>query len=413
MPHFLPLSREPIIFAERIVVMKISFNLKNPNAEISAVRLIVTHKGKVYRKYTGMSVKTKQWSRSKRDGQHPTDDATAEKLKAIRLDLEQRLNEYSTEAEIITAIDDALTSGSVYYTPMFPENGGRPSFWQHFKAWSERDLPSKHPRESACRLIGELMGRDTSWNEVNLAYYDLLLDRLKERGYSKNYIAQTICYLKGAMNSGFKLHYHSNTDFMLFETPHEMPDSVYLTSEELDRLWELDLSGDESKRKARDLFLIGCYTASRFSDYSELSEENIRAGCISFTQRKTGDSVMIPLSPKVAALLERNGGRVPKIDHVYFNRLIKQVCKLAGIDDRIKVTKTKGAQRVTEVKPKYKLVSSHTARRTGATLLHKTGISLQSLMLITGHKSIQSLMHYLRLTKEENANDLKDNPFFQ
>lgn len=394
------------------LAMKVSFNLKNPKAEVSAVRLIVTHKGKVYRKYTGISVKTKQWKRTKRDGQLPTDDATADKLKAIRLKLERDLNEYSTEAEIITAIDRVLIEDSTYYTPMQGENG-KPQFWQYFKTWSEREMPSKFQHQNAYRLIGELMGRKTTWNEVNMAYYYLLMDRLNEKKYSKNYIAGIISHLKCVMSSGFKLRYHFNTDYLNFEKSMEIPDTIYLNNEELAKLWNLDLSGDEAKRKARDLFLLGCYTASRFSDYSRLTTANIRDGYIVFTQRKTDNSVMIPLSPKVKEILDRNGGRAPELGQTYFNALIKDVCKMAGIDDDIKVTRSKGTEKVTDVQKKYKLVSSHTARRTGATLLSQTGVSLDSLMLITGHKSLASIQHYLRLGKEENARALQANPFFK
>lgn len=394
------------------LAMKISFNLKNPKAEVSAIRLIVTHKGKVYRKYTGISTKTKQWRKTKRDGQFPTDDATADKLKAIRLNLESQLNEYSTEAEIITAIDRVLIQDSTYYTPMQGDHG-KPQFWDYFKIWSEREMPSKFQRQNAYRLIGELMGRETTWNEVNMAYYYLLIERLNEHKYSKNYIAGIISHLKCVMNSGFKMHYHFNTDYLNFEKSMEIPDTIYLTNEELARLWNLDLSGDESRRKARDLFLLGCYTASRFSDYSKLSMANVRDGFIVFTQQKTDNSVMIPLSPKVKEILDRNGGHAPELGHTYYNKLIKDVCKLAGIDDDIKVTRSKGTEKQVTVLKKYQLVSSHTARRTGATLLSQTGVSLDSLMLITGHKSLAAIQRYLRLGKEENARALKNNAFFQ
>ena len=49
---------------------------------------------------------------------------------------------------------------------------------------------------------------------------------------------------------------------------------------------------------------------------------------------------------------------------------------------------------------------------TGITLLYMTGIPLQQVMLISGHKDEDSIRHYLRLTKQENAEKLKDNPFF-
>lgn len=393
--------------------MKISFNLKNPKAEVSAIRLIVTHKGKVYRKYTGISAKTKQWRRTKRDGQFPTDDATSDKLKAIRLNLERQLNEYSTEAEILTAIDRVLLQDSTYYTPMRDDNGGKPTFWAYFKTWSDREMPSKATHQNAYRLIGELMGTESNWNEVNMAYYYRLYDLLQDRGYSKNYAASIINQLKCVMSAGFKLHYHLNTDYLNFEQSTEIPDTIYLTEAELSKLWELDLSGDEPHDKARDLFLLGVYTAARFSDYSKLTTANIRGDYITFTQQKTDNSVMIPLSPKVKEILERNGGRAPDLTQAYFNILIKETCKLAGICDEVKVTKSKGRNKTTVVKKKYQLVSSHTARRTGATLLSQTGVSLDSLMLITGHKSLASIQHYLRLGKEENAKKLLKNSFFK
>ena len=45
--------------------------------------------------------------------------------------------------------------------------------------------------------------------------------------------------------------------------------------------------------------------------------------------------------------------------------------------------------------------------------LYLTGITLQQVMLISGHKDEDSIRHYLRLTKEENVSLLKDNPFFK
>ena len=83
-----------------------------------------------------------------------------------------------------------------------------------------------------------------------------------------------------------------------------------------------------------------------------------------------------------------------------------------GIDGTVEVTTTNGLHRTTVAKRKYELVSSHTARRTGITLLYMTGIPLQQVMLISGHKDEDSIRHYLRLSKEENAAMLKGNPFF-
>ena len=391
--------------------MKISFNLKNPEAETSAVRLIITHRGKVYRKYTGISVKTKQWKRGK-NGQWPTAPADSAKLKAIKLDLEDRLNEYSSESEILLAIDEVLSGKSAEYTPINSTATRRPTFWEYFREWGERESPVKQQRKSNCKTIAELMGATADWEDIDAAYQFRLIKKMDERGFSKNYQGIIISRLRTVMSEGFKLKYHHTTDYQQFKRMSEQPDTVYLTEEEIERIWNLKLTG-KMEREARDLFLIGVYTAARFSDYSRLSEENISNGFITFTQRKTSDSVIVPLSPKIRIILDRNGGRAPRMNQTVFNREIKKVCQKAGIDNEVQVTRSEGATHRTELIPKWKLVSSHTARRTGATLLYKTGVPTRQCMLITGHKSENAFRKYLRITKEENAEMLANNPFFK
>ena len=95
-----------------------------------------------------------------------------------------------------------------------------------------------------------------------------------------------------------------------------------------------------------------------------------------------------------------------------FNRKIKEVCIKAKINQRIEVTRSRGHRHETELVEKWKLVSSHTARRTGATLLYQSGVPASSCMVITGHRTESSFYKYIRTTKEENARSLANNPFF-
>lgn len=389
--------------------MKVSFNLKDASAEVSAIRLIVTHRGKVYRKYTGLSVPRRQWKKFK-SGQTSTSPAVAEKLKRIRLAIESRLDGNSTQEEVLCAIDETLSRHSAYYTPI--RKTGTPSFWDYFTEWADRENPARRQRRSTRKLIGELMGCGQNWNEVNSAYYFRLVERMNARGLSRNYQGAVIAKLKTVMSEGFNLGYHTSADYRRFKKTVEQPDTVYLTEEEVGRLWSLDLE-DGMERRVRDLFIVGVYTAARFSDYSRLTADNIRGGTIVFTQRKTAESVVVPLSPKVAEVIRRNGGSVPQVNQVVFNRVIKRVCEKAGICGMVQVTRSRGERHLTTTAPKWSLVSSHTARRTGATLLYKSGVSTRQCMLITGHKSESAFRSYIRLTKEENADMLADNPFFK
>jgi len=397
---------------QKILAMEINFNLKDPNAEVSAVRLVISHKGKVYRKYIGISVRTDQWKRPKRGKQYSSNRQIAEKLKSIRLSLEESLNDLSPEWQVNESIDKALSENVNGYISKGNDYGKAPTFWEYVRIWENRPSSAIRQRKNSVNLIARLMGTKDNWNDITTAYYSRLITLMNNVGYSKNYEGSVIAKLKTIMSEGLKLKYHTNLDFNQFHKTTEQPDTVYLTKDEIDRIYNLEIK-DEMHRRVRDLFLVGVYTAARFSDYSELSSNNVQNGRIVFVQHKTAGKVIIPLAPRVDEILRRYGGKVPKVCQVIFNRYIKDVCRDAGIDDNVSVTRSKGALHVTQILPKWKLVSSHTARRTGCTLLYMSGIPMRQIMLLSGHKSESSFLRYVRFTKEENAELLADNDFFK
>ena len=414
MPLFLPPLTEITIFSgsfRHSDKMNINFNLKDYSAERSAVRLVITHRGKVYRKYTGISVLTSRWKRPKKGRQWPTDPEDSRKLKGILLSLEERLNEYSSESDILRAVDEVLSSSLDTYTPIVEKAPGKVSFWQYFDEWAARPRSTMRYNDNVRRRIGEMMGRQDDWNDIDSAWFFRLGQKMDEAGYSVNYKATIIARLKTVMSEGFKLKYHTNTEYMNFRKVQEQADTVYLTQDEVDAIWNLDLNLSMEK-KARDLFILGIYTASRFSDYSRLTTEDIRDGKIRFVQKKTSGDVVIPAAPRVLQVLERNGGHAPAISQQKYNENIKEVCRKAGMTETVLVTRSHGATHSTEKKKKYELVSSHTARRTGATLLYMSGVPLRQCMLITGHTTEANFMKYIRVTKEQNAELLASNPFF-
>lgn len=67
---------------------------------------------------------------------------------------------------------------------------------------------------------------------------------------------------------------------------------------------------------------------------------------------------------------------------------------------------------MTEIIPKYTLVTTHTARRTGATLMYLDGIDLLTIMKFTGHQTEAEFLKYIRVTAEENAIRLTKMKYF-
>ena len=62
-----------------------------------------------------------------------------------------------------------------------------------------------------------------------------------------------------------------------FRVVREQPDTIYLTQLELDELSQIDFGDNRRLEIVRDLFLVGCYTRVRYSDYTNITRDQIDA----------------------------------------------------------------------------------------------------------------------------------------
>lgn len=227
----------------------------------------------------------------------------------------------------------------------------------------------------------------------------------------RNFYQKTVSALRKAQRAGYKVSLEPFTELKVKD---EDSSAIYFTEQELALIEALSLKPESAQ--IRDIFLVGCYTALRYSDYSRLSEDNFCDGLLHIKTRKTGTAVTIPVHPCIRRIIERNKGYgfLKYLNSQQnFNKVIKNVCKRAGITQKILIERTEGFRVVHRMIPKYQLVSSHTARRTGATNMYLAGIPPFRIMLITGHKTESAFYRYIRIQKEENAKELLNHPFFQ
>lgn len=370
-----------------------------------SIRLVVSHQGKVYRKATGLT--TKLWdSSAKKLASKCKDVEVREKLMQIEKRLLDREGNAKTESDAKRIMAWAITGEE------FPVRKGVPSFWEYFREWGERPSPVQRQRRLYPNIVSRLMGESENWDAIDSAYYYRLCRKMEDYGYSINTMGAVIDKLKIVMNEGFKQKFHTNTEFKEFKSMSEVPETIALSQEELEALWRFK-SKSSWEKKARDLFIIGVYSAARWEDYSRFTLANISSGKLSYSQLKTGTTVIIPASSRLVKCLKRNGGAAPKLSQQKFNEAIKKVCEGIGMTAPVHYSIGKGAGREHHVKRRCDMVSSHTARRTGATLLYKSGVPIKQCMMITGHKSESTFLGYIRISKEENAELLSKNPFFK
>ena len=199
-----------------------------------------------------------------------------------------------------------------------------------------------------------------------------------------------------------------NQAFRKYKTHTNRTDSVVLSEKEIEQIWEYE-PANRREKNVKNLFIIGLHTGLRFSDYSRLQQDDIDFNkmTISVIQQKTGQSVTLPLHPRLAAMLMEEG--LPKpISNQKFNLYLKDLMKSVGFTTKIQIKKIIGGKRITEYVPKYELIGSHTARRSFATNLYIAGVNPSVIMCCTGHRDLKTFMNYVHITNEDKINIVRN-----
>src|SRR5450756_1938305 len=248
-------------------------------------------------------------------------------------------------------------------------------------------------------------GFDFNFYEALVSYltYDHMHMRRKIliRDLKKNSVGTTIKQLRIFLRDRIRRKIIPSIDLTDFKILDEETDAIYLSTQEIRALYDVDLSKQRHLLlgRFRDLFVLGCITGLRFSDYSIIKPEDIRNGMLHKKQSKSDHWVIIPLRQEARdILINRFKGLVPKTTNEELNRHIKTIGELTGINTLIKASYKKGNQDFEIVKPKYAWITSHTCRRSFCTNEFLAGTPVELIMKISGHKSVKDFYKYIRIT---------------
>lgn len=247
--------------------------------------------------------------------------------------------------------------------------------------------------------------KDFDFEDVNTKFYEGFVSYLQGLGFTNNSIGKHIKVLKTFINEA-PITLKNKADLSKFKVFTEDIDTVFLDEQELQNLCSCNLTGRLAK--VRDWFLLLAWTGCRYSDSEKISNTDIKDGFITFRQQKTNEKVTIPIHPAVIEVLEKYNYQMPKpLSNQRFNEYIKEVAKVAGIDQMETITKTVGGILTSTQVPKYSLIGSHTGRRSFCTNMYLRGIPTYTIMAISGHRTEKSFLKYLRVSKEEHAKLMK------
>lgn len=294
---------------------------------------------------------------------------------------------------------------------------------------STHGLKNREKYMRTAQLVGEFgreTGRKIYTNSFNQAtteeFIDFLssvepLKRSKNRTtYSRNTIIGHIRALSNMLK--FADQYGFKTELEAVRKSRLKADescTVYLSIPEIQQLMDCGCL-DKEEQQVCDLFVIGCCTALRYSDYTNLSKSNFVNGMVTILTKKTTQKVMVPYHEFIVKILERRHYNYDFLKYTgfssRFNKIIKEVCRKAGITECVPVCFMENKKPVHLLYEKWELIGSHTARRSAATNMIRSGMSVTQVMAFTGHKTQESFFRYLRFTREEIAYACQHNSFF-
>ena len=239
------------------------------------------------------------------------------------------------------------------------------------------------------------------------------------KNYKSNTIPASFSVLKVWLNAAFEEGLISDTSYKSFKSKASDVENIYLTNDEIKRIYELDIKNLKQKGEidqkskieiTRDLFIIGCFTGLRFSDLNHLNKAHfdIEKQTITILTEKTKEFVSIPMHSFIKELYIKYNGVFPCfIDKSHVIDHLKELGRHAKIEDEIILKVNRGGHINSNKCPKYEQIKVHTARRSFATNLYLKGASTYSIMKLTGHTTEANFMKYIKITRKENLENMR------
>ena len=171
---------------------------------------------------------------------------------------------------------------------------------------------------------------------VDRAFVTKFLAFMEKNDYMVSAQNKYLVDLRAVVNFAYFDGIHDNDRAMQYFAKKKIEEGdkaieIYLTEAELQALYEMPLTGKQDE--VRDIFLVGCYTCQRVSDYNDIDKDCFTTTAkgtpvIRLVQKKTRNEVKIPImNPNLRAICEKYAYNRPPVVDVILNRHIKDILK--------------------------------------------------------------------------------------
>jgi len=407
-------------------IPKPRFNLKRPRSKTeSLIFLIYRYRGQKLRYSTRTTINVKEWDFK---AQRPIEKERRPDLWAIR----RQLNDLAANAKAIyiengygaISIENFKAQLDLKTGRAEPETEKKEMTFLEFLDLELAEMKATNMKQGSFKVfqLHANLIKDFAEECGNFSYKDVdwslrlkLIDWLATKNCQLAYGNKTLNMLRQFMERARRKGFHENTNYQgvgwQVKPLKAKGPKIILSISELDQLAEMKLTG--LMEQVRDTLLIGAGTGQRFGDFSQLCPKDFYrtisgVPLLSIISQKTATPAKIPLNifPWLIPTLEKYDYHTPALAMQKFNDGLKVLCEEAGFNNKMLVVEQYMGRKARVEKhyvPKYKLIASHTCRRSFATNLYRMGYTLAQIMPMTGHATETQLRTYIGIDAEENA----------
>ncbi|MFH1051548.1 MAG: tyrosine-type recombinase/integrase [bacterium] len=385
----------------------LNYDKRTPNPE-KTIYVYIRDRGNTIAMNTGERINPKYWNITKQEIKkgHTGSPELNERLTTIKKDI-QKIHRDLLNDNSLATFSDFKEKIKLYFKKDEPKLKSFFDVYEMFLELRKSELSTEMIKKfitlrNHLQNYSNFSKSEISFDKIDLLFHDLFSNYLlNEKKMTNNSIYKLFSMLKTLLYWCNDRNINVNPIFKKFQSRQNKIDIIYLSEKELMKIYYLNLSKNKSLENVRDVFCFACFTGQRFSDVSGIKKSDIKSNLWHLRTQKTQDIIKIPLNDFAIEILEKyrnNEKPLPIISHQKTNEHLKELCKIANIDESITIVKYSGAERIEKTFKKYELIATHTARRTFVTLSLEKGMRPETVMEITGHKDYKTFKKYIKIS---------------
>ena len=235
-------------------------------------------------------------------------------------------------------------------------------------------------------------GKLTRWEDVtveNITLFDSWLHQLNDGAISDSAVYNYHKCLKALLHRADQFGKIDRNPYERMKLKRGEKENIeYLTEDEMKAFERLLVPDGSLMAVSHDLFVFQMYTGLAFSDMQAFDIRQYRKEGDTYRHTgeriKTGVAYVSQLLPPAVRIIEKYGGRLPKIDNADYNHNLKALGVMAGITIQL---------------------HSHLARHTFATYMLRNGAKIENVSRMLGHTNITQTQRYAKVLAQSVHDD--------